>query len=425
MLTDADRELITAAVDGGLPPDREAVLRALLANSADAAALFARLQSDSRRLKALPVRPAPANLARAVAEKVAALPRAIPVAPRSPASSTPDRAGWLPYAVAAAVLLAVSATSFWYSLRQDAGEADRVVQMQRLPHPDAVVGRVARSPAVPEESPPEPIPAPRYSAKPENIGPELAVLPPPAEVGPEPAPLPRVSGLGEAFGSRPLLDPKPFESVKARLPVLVPVADLGREEVRIRVLAELGRDPAFRLDLFVRDLPRAVTAFQAAAHAAGVAVTAEASTLDRLRKKQPIAVAVYTEALSAEDVVRLLGQLAALSKSGDHGGAFLSAHLVPATAAEQREVRELLGVDPGPWKRPAAGGPKSVTTGTAGEVAAALKKEKGAKPAILLTYLPVALRASPAAKEVRAFLDRRGERKSTAVPLLVVIRPAS
>jgi hypothetical protein len=421
MLTDSDRELITAAVDGELPPDRDAALRALLADSADAAVLFASLQGDSRRLKALPVRPAPVGLAEAVAGKLSTFPKAVPVAPHS-AHPTPRRAGWLPYAVAASVLLAVAVASFWYSLREGSNEADRVAQQQRLPRSDDTAGRATQSPAVPADSLPEAIPAPRFAARPERHDSDLAVLPPPTAVGPEPAPFPRTAGIGDVVGSRPLLDPKPFESIEARLPILVPVADLSKKEVRGRVLDDLGREPAFRLDLFVKDVPQAATAFQAAARSAGVSVAIESSALDRLKKKQPIAVAIYTESLSAEDVVKLLGQLSALARSGERGGsAFLSAHLVPAAAAEQRELRDLLGVDPGPWKRPAVG-PRPVTAGTAGELAAAFDKEKGPRHAIMLTYSPVSLRANPNVKEVKAFLDRRDERRANAVPLLVVIR---
>jgi hypothetical protein len=72
--------------------------------------------------------------------------------------------------------------------------------------------------------------------------------------------------------------------------------------------------------------------------------------------------------------------------------------------------------------KPAAG-PKSIADGTADQLAAALRK--GGKSAILLTYLPVVGRTNPAAsKEIRAFLERRGDRKPDAVPLLIVIRPA-
>src|SRR5205823_705561 len=102
----------------------------------------------------------------------------------------------------------------------------------------------------------------------------------------------RSAGIGDVVGSRPFIDPKPFESIQARLPILVPVADLDAKEVRARVLDELGRDPAFRLDLFVKDVPRASEAFQAAARAAGVSVAVEGSAQDRLKKKQPVALAV-------------------------------------------------------------------------------------------------------------------------------------
>jgi hypothetical protein len=246
----------------------------------------------------------------------------------------------------------------------------------------------------------------------------LATLPPPGEVSPEAAPLPRPSGIGDLIGSRPLVPTTPFESIEARLPVLVSVSELDRKELLDRVVAELGRDPAFRLDLFVRDVPKAATTFRMAARAAGLAVVVEPTAQDRLRKKLPTALATYTDSLTPEEVGKLLAGLARRDRADMSGPVFTTAHLVPAQAAEQRDLRDLLGVDVGPGKRKAVG-PKPLSTPAVGE------KDKAAKPAIMLTYLPAAFRVSPtASKEVRAFLDGRAERKPAGVLLLVVIRPA-
>ena len=88
---------------------------------------------------------------------------------------------------------------------------------------------------------------------------------------------------------------------------------------------------------------------------------------------------------------------------------------VEADAKHQQDdadLRELLGVDLVSKRK--AGTPKP--TG---------EKDEAAKTAIMLTFQPAVFRVNPVgSKEVRSFLDRRPARKPSAVPLLVVIRPA-
>src|SRR5690349_13009615 len=108
MLTEADRELIAAALDGELAPAEEAAFRRLLAESVEAGTLFRQLQAQARRLRSLTPIPAPTELTARVIVKVRQLPRATP-APAGPRR----RSAWLPFAVAASALLAISAGSFW------------------------------------------------------------------------------------------------------------------------------------------------------------------------------------------------------------------------------------------------------------------------------------------------------------------------
>ncbi|HET6575520.1 MAG TPA: hypothetical protein VFG68_18095 [Fimbriiglobus sp.] len=412
MLTNADRELITAAVDGELAPEREAALHVLLARDPGAATLFACLKTDSRRLRALPRRPAPLGLADAVTVRVARLPRANPVTPRAPALRAPN---WVPYAVAASLLFVVGAASFWVSLRETADEAHGLAQQKRLPRPDNPPDQFAGLPALPTEPSPELGPTPRRVLPQHTDDSRLATLPHPTAVRPESAPQPRPAGTGDVVGAVPLTSIPPFESVEARVPVLAPVADLGRKDIRDRIVSDLGRDQSFRLDLFVKDVPRAAAVFQSAARTVGLTVAVDAATQDRLRKKLPAPLAVYTDALAPDEVARLLTNLAKRDQADKSGPVFTIAHLVPFQAAEHRDLRDLFGVDLGSGKRKAGGSNLAPAAGT---------KAKPVKPAIVLTYSPAALRVNPAAsKEVRAFLDRRAERPRTGVPLLVVIRP--
>ena len=78
MLTDADRELVSAAVDGELTPVTGPAFRTLVAQSADAVALYQTLTAQARRLAALPRHPAPADVWRAVVADIRAIPVAVP-----------------------------------------------------------------------------------------------------------------------------------------------------------------------------------------------------------------------------------------------------------------------------------------------------------------------------------------------------------
>ena len=397
MLTDADRELITAAVDGALDDRREPAFRALVADSAEAAALFHQLQGDARRLRESRRWPAPASLAEAVTAGLRDLPRATPSS-RRPAARRPS---WLTYSVAASLFLAVSAGSYWYvaqTVRDPEGRALR----KALPTPTDPAG--SEYAVVPREKPPEVVAAPRAVAEP------LAVAVAPRLTGPEAAPSPRPAGPGDVIGSRPAVEPDAISTVEVRLPLRATVADLDRPDWKARVAAELGRDPAFRLDLFVHDPLRAAEVFQAAAKAAGVDLIVDAAAQDRIKKKLPTTWAVYTEALTADELAGFLAHLAARTRAADPTPVFASAHLFPAQQAEQRDLRDLLGVDPLARNK----------------AAAAQKKDRAEKPAIFLGYQPMGVRVSPgASKEVKAYLDRRDDRKPAEVPLLIVIRPVS
>ena len=88
-------------------------------------------------------------------------------------------------------------------------------------------------------------------------------------------------------------------------------------------------------------------------------------------------------------------------------------------------IKELLGTDPGLWKRPIGAvlpvEPKPISAGTGDQLAKSLTATN--KHAVLLTFTPAASRTNPAmSKELKEYLAKRGERKASAVPILIVIR---
>jgi len=100
-----------------------------------------------------------------------------------------------------------------------------------------------------------------------------------------------------------------------------------------------------------------------------------------------------------------------------------TAHVIPAQQAEQRDLRDLLGVDPGLWKRPKTA-LKPISANTVDQIVANLLKGKAVeRPALLMTYSPANARSAAAtSKEIKSFLERREERKPNAVPVMIVIR---
>jgi hypothetical protein len=414
MLTEEQTRLIAAAVDGELSPAQDAAFRRLYAESAGVRDLYLQLLAHSNRLKQLPRKSAPPDLPLVILGRVTPI-----VAARQPVPPVGRRVGWLPYAVAASAILAVSAASaVWFAVRP-AGPQDepRIAQKSKSSRP------------VPKPAGRGPKPVENIDSSPEIAPPPKPVEPAPAVVAvsrPEAAPAPR-SHAPDLIGAALLNSPPPLERVDVRLPFLAGVVELDRPDVQTRLADELVRDPEFRLDLFASDPHRGAEALVVALKRAGVTVSIDAIAQERIKKKLPGGWAVFTEALTAGDIGHIAATLAANDR-GIERPVFGSAHFVPLRDSDRREIRDLLGADPGPWKRPkspsgSAPG-KPITAGTVDQITAALSKAKdGDKPALLLTFLPANGRTNPqASKEVREFLARQSDRKPGVVPLFITVR---
>lgn len=424
MLTETQYELLTSAVDGVLPPAQEAALRTLVAESAEAKETFRQLIRNQRRIKAMVRRKAPADLAANVLAR-------LPVSVTVPAAAFPARRaagrfepqlGWMPYFAAASLFFTITAGSFWANAVF--GESPTAsAQQKSLPRP--VVdreGREAVTVAVALDRRPELLPEPRVPTRPNHN--DIAELPTPVL---EPAPTPRPRPF-DVIGSGLMTEPKPHDPVHVRLPFLGSVSELDRTDVQTRLGQEVSRDSAFRLDLFAKDTTRATEMLVALGKAAGLNIHQDGWADDRLRRKPQTTWVLYTESLSADELGKLLSDLAVADRVPEKPAVFGSFHIFPATHAEQRDLRDVLGVDPGLWKRPGKGGAavptKSVTNGTVGEVIGTLTK--GPKPgqqAIVLPLAPAAARVPASSAKVKAFLDQRGDRKAGAVPVLIVVKP--
>ncbi|WP_148087798.1 hypothetical protein [Gemmata obscuriglobus] len=243
----------------------------------------------------------------------------------------------------------------------------------------------------------------------------------------------------------------PFERIEVRVPFLRPVADLGREDVSNELLDAIGRETSdaspVRFDLFVRDPARGVEMLQHAARASGVTVHADATTLDRLKKKQVHSAVVYTECLTAKELAALFAKVAVEDakyspRVGD------SLHAAAVVRSDELELKTVLGVDVGLYKRPAgnsshgSGGAdrvvppgKAVSANTLDQVVQSVSggstppaPKAQERPMVLLTWQtthPGIPRTNPLQSvELKQYLQKRGIRKSAAVPALIIIRPA-
>ena len=408
MLTDPQRHLIAAAVDGRLTPSEQLAFRGLVAESRDALALFQTLQSQAARLSALPKVALPRGRSASILQAISqAVPPTAPAA--SPRVAVSAKRSWLPYAVAASTLLAVSSGSFWL-----AQNAPREPVSSLLPTEPVAVAPGLLVAQLPTASPPAELPAPREAAPVEiaSIEPEAVVV----EVAPEP----RVRPAGDIVGSGAFQQSANLAALDVRLPVLSAASKLDQPEVRNLMLAEFKAAPAVRIDLFSRDSLRGVQALQHAAKNAGVAVAVDGLTAERIKKNLPLAWAFYAEALTPDDLAKLLDQVATVNRDAGKDAPFGVAHVTAAGASEARDLKDLLGVEPSFLKRAAT----PVNASTVDRVAANLAKP--GKTGIVLTYAPATARTAPVASaEVRSFLAGRADRKPGTTPVLIVVRPAN
>jgi hypothetical protein len=404
MLPADQLELLTAAVDGELTPARARQFRRLLDRSAEARTVYARLKADSDRLRNLPTVPAPADLRDRV---LAALPVTVPAPPAAPARRPAPR--WVPVAIAACLLLGVAASSFWFFTRDDPAERG------------AASARAGDRPRPGPTTPPDPdwkaiLPAETPSAPtqplPEKSSVARTEVPSPRPAAPDILPFPR-SVERNIAGFPPLPEIAPLDLVQVRVPFLLPASDLEREDIRQRLVGELAREPAFRLDVFAKDPARAAERLQTAAtRGLGMTVHTDAGAATLIKRRQPAGFVFYTESLAPAEVHDLLARAARAARADAKAAepVFDLIHATPAQPADQRELRDVLGFDPGPWKKPAAADPKPV--GKPGGVA------------VLMTHSPANFRTVPGtSKELKQYQEKRGDRKPTAVPVMIVVRP--
>jgi hypothetical protein len=227
------------------------------------------------------------------------------------------------------------------------------------------------------------------------------------------------------------------------------VAELDRDDIRQELHDNLAREPAVRLDLFVRDPARGIEVFQNAARASGVKLYTDAATSEKLKKRQIHSLVIYTETLTAAE---LTGLFAKLSNEDVKFTPRVceSLHVAAIGRADEMDLKNILGIDPGLFKRATDGthggagqvpksqaniDPKPISADTIGSVVKSVTTpnptpgDAREKSAMLLTWqtshAAVSRTAPGSSAELKQFLANRRDRKATAVPTMIVIRPTN
>lgn len=180
----------------------------------------------------------------------------------------------------------------------------------------------------------------------------------------------------------------------------------------------LAKNTSFRLELPVQESVKAFDRLRPAFKLGGLTLTIDPNARFRLDHPQlKTHFVVYTEALTPEDLVRLLGQIAAEDRKAEgkkRERQFKDAVLTPLTWGDRKELSVLMGIDPQKLQ------PKAVDPS-----GALLRNNKpAARPAerlaLVLPYNPVL--PWPGSPEVKQFLASLRQPHPGAIQLLLVLR---
>jgi transposase InsO family protein len=446
MLLDRYRQLLTAYVDGELSSRQRRHVVRLLHRSAEARQLLQQLKADARALRLLPPPPLPADLTGSVLRLIAER-NLLPLQNRTvkAAPATVWMGSLASWAAAAAVLLTLGVASYFYfvaSLDQTAKTEIAQKQLEPLvwtPHPEepksSIVPREdearteARRTLAAKNNPPSAIQTPKIVRQRGDISRTNPGDKPPVPPKEETALTDRL----ETFH---------FDRVPDLLPVIVKLNDLDRLSARKKLVAELSKDSAYRLEL---PCPNGIKAFDRVQKAAGtlqIGLIIDKPAQERIKLKWKISYLLYLENVTPEELAEFVRQIDVEDRKSAAGkpaeAQFDRLVLTRMNAAHRKELTTLLGVDPitnGPTATGSLTDPhSSLSDATARPVGQSLAGQGGtprpesgksaAQPpehlALVLASNPV--RPSPNSDEIKHFLESRKPVRDGALRVLLVLR---
>jgi hypothetical protein len=407
MLSDRDCQLLTAYVDGELSTrQRKAALR-LLQRSSEARTYLRQLQANADAIRRLP-RPKldadfPLRVLRTITER-GLRPGREPVPARR---GTPAWVGW---AAAAAVLVSVSALSYFtFPLFQKGnrhetrvvggpGSADQP-QPQDNPKdaPRRVRDRKDKGAVAKRPQPPAPFNPMLFlnDWKPEDRQ-------PPADRQPAPKKRPPRRDRRDVLTAIRGPDLPPVAA--PNLSVMLPLQDLARAEDQARLLTKLRQDNAYHVQLLCRHPATALAELRQALAARGIRLLIDRAALARLKNRRlRTNFVLYTENHKPEELLAILQHLGRLDRTppgkapGPHQFSYLVVNAM--TRSLRQQVVRFVGKDP------------------VGKVSL--------RQALVLAYnadnSPVRPRPG-LSREVKQFRKLRGERLPNTLQVILVLR---
>jgi hypothetical protein len=421
MVTDHQKQLLTAFVDGELSARQRNAADRLLRESPDARELLRRLQDDAAQIRDLPRRRLDPGF---TARVVQALPhrRFTMVRPSRPVQRTLP--GWVGLAAAASVVLAISTGTYFYFASVSPNSDELIALEKGMKSPNAVKDpktlpspgdstNVAKNddPAIkPDETPIDHSTDGTSTAKKDFVGP-----PEPPEMSNDPALAYPVEKM-EMFKA---------QVADVHQPLILKMRDFDADKLKV----EVKKDQAFRLELPGRDSAKAFARIEAGLKTHGVTLVVDQVAQKRL--KQPKAktnFVFYVDDLTPDDLTSLVKQLGDEDKAAEakHKGDGLFEAIVVnrMSDADHKELLQLLGIDPRQSAKPAPIDPKKpLSETTADQIAKSLGNPaaKGTERlALALAYNPE--RPRPNSAEVKRFLEGRKPARSGTVQVLLVLR---
>ena len=431
MLTDRLTQMLTAYVDGELNARQLAAVQRLLRQNAEARELLQRLQQDADRLAQLPRRNLPSDFSSQVLMEIGA--RGLRPAPVR-RNATPGVPPWLGLAAAAAVLLVITSASYVYfavlSLSDPSATTTQNSTSPGPTPPDAPT--VVRN----DQTVPVPVPELLPAPLPEHVA--QSATPPPAPQGQNSEPGTPENGL-ESILTSPTPKMELFPQVAdTKLALILSLARLDQAQARRELSEELRKDSGYRIELTCLETARAVDRLRATFQANGIRLLIDQLAQDRLKLKLRTNFALYVENVTADEVAKVLEQLAVEDKKSKPRRQFDKVILQRMTGEDHAEVSRLFGLESRSLKprSPRDVDPqKPLSSTTAEQVEQALKGQStrptpgtsvvkpGERLAVVVPYNPVRPRATSA--QVKQFLENRKDRQSNTLQVVLVLRGAN